>query len=405
MIVKKSSELGDVRLSQDNLNVEEGVYVLTFDARADKARSIGLRLTDESRSQDYVKEESVAITSEMSSYQVILDMNEADSKTAFEFLLGGSSRSSVTIDNVEMKRVAPPTIIDGVTKVEAEDFQSMSGVQVGEDGKSVGWIDEGDWMQYAVDVKEAGTYTVRYQVASGRDGGSVTLLSKLGNAYDGSRGMGEIPVEEADQQTSVDIAQTGGWGVWKTVTDTIYLEEGLQTLQLAAPNVNLDWMAFAPKKASGESVVMNGDFSNGLENWGSWWGDQWSGFAEGEVVHKDGQMEVIVDKTGAQSYSPQVFQENLLLENGREYTVSFDAKSTEAREINVLIGEPLSSDPWFTPFMDTKVISIGEEMTNHSFTFEMTNDTNLNGKLVFEVGKINGMSVPSTITLDNVMIE
>ncbi|MBN8210202.1 carbohydrate binding domain-containing protein [Bacillus sp. NTK071] len=402
--IKKSSKQDDVRLSQNNLNIEEGVYVLTFDAKADNARQIGLRLTDDKRLEDYVVNENISITEEMSSYQVMLDMKETDPKTVFEFLLGGSKRSNVTIDNVEMKRVAPPVTIEGVTKVEAEDFQSMSGVQLGEDGKSVGWIDAGDWMQYAVDVKEEGNYTIRYQVASGRDGGNITLLNKAGNVFDGTLGMGEIFVDQADEVTSIDVAQTGGWGNWKTVTDTIHLDKGIQTLQINAANVNFDWFVLAPEQPN-ESVVRNGDFSNGLTNWGSWWGDQWSGAAEGEVVTEDGQMKIVVSKTGDQSYSPQVFQENLFFENGRTYTVSFDAKSSVARDINLVIGEPLSTDPWFIPFMETKQISIGTEMGTHTFTFEMQKATNVNGKLVFEVGKINGASVPSTITVDNVMIK
>ncbi|MYL65243.1 family 16 glycosylhydrolase [Bacillus hwajinpoensis] len=402
--IKKSNELEDVRLSQDNLNVEEGVYVLTFDAKADEARSIGVRLTDKARSQEYVRDENISITEEMSSYQVMIDMKETDSKTVFEFLLGGSSRSSVTIDNVEMKRVAPPVTIEGVTKVEAEDFQSMSGVQIGEDGKSVGWIDEGDWMQYAVDVKKEGNYTVRYQVASGRDGANVTLLSKAGNVYDGTREMGEILVEEADQLTSIDVPQTGGWGTWKTVTNTIYLEKGLQTLQVNAANLNIDWLFFSPEQTDTETVVRNGDFSDGLTNWGSWWGDQWSGTAEGEITHEDGQMKIVVSKTGEQSYSPQVFQENLFLEEGQTYKVSFDAKATVAKDINLVIGEPLTSDPWFIPFMETKKVSIGEEIETHLFTFQMDQATSANGKIVFEVGKIDGVATPSTIVLDNVEI-
>ncbi|WLR58292.1 carbohydrate-binding protein [Guptibacillus hwajinpoensis] len=402
--IKKSNELEDVRLSQDNLNVEEGVYVLTFDAKADEARSIGVRLTDKARSQEYVRDENISITEEMSSYQVMIDMKAIDPKTVFEFLLGGSSRSSVTIDNVEMKRVAPPVTIEGVTKVEAEDFQSMSGVQIGEDGKSVGWIDEGDWMQYAVDVKEEGNYTVRYQVASGRDGANITLLSKAGNVYDGTRGMGEILVEEADQLTSMDVAQTGGWGTWKTVTDTIYLKEGLQTLQVNAANLNLDWFLLSPEQSASDTVVKNGDFSNGLTNWGSWWGDQWSGIAEGEIAHEDGEMKIVVSKTGDQSYSPQVFQENLFLEEGTTYTVSFDAKASVARDINLVIGEPLTSDPWFIPFMETKKVSIGEGIDTHSFTFQMDHASSANGKIVFEVGEIEGDATPSTIVLDNVEI-
>ena len=403
--IKKSSKQDDVRLSQDNLDIEDGVYVLTFDAKSDDARSIGLRLTDDARLKDYVKEENISITEEMSSYQVMLDMKETDPKTVFELMLGGSKRSSVTIDNVQMKRVAPPVTIEGVTKLEAEDFQSMSGVQVGEDGNSVGWIDDGDWMQYAVDVKEEGNYTIRYQVASGRDGGNITLLNKTGNVFDGTLGMGEILVDQADEVTSIAVAQTGGWGNWKTVTDTIHLNKGLQTLQINAANVNLDWFVLAPEQPENESVVRNGDFSNGLTNWGSWWGDQWSGAAEGEVVMEDGQMTIVVTKTGDQSYSPQVFQENLFFENGRTYTVSFDAKSSVARDINLVIGEPLSTDPWFIPFMDTKQISLGTEMGTYTFTFDMQKATNSNGKLVFEVGKVNGASVPSTITVDNVMIK
>ncbi|WP_273852812.1 carbohydrate binding domain-containing protein [Guptibacillus spartinae] len=402
--VKKSNELQDVRLTQDKLNVEEGVYVLTFDAKADEARSIGVRLTNEEHSHDYVSDKQISVTEEMRSYQVFLDMKEADPKTVFEFLLGGNSRTSVTIDNVEMKRVAAPVKINGVTKVEAEDFQAMSGVQVGEDGKSVGWIDEGDWMQYAVDVKEEGNYTVRYQVASGRDGANITLLSKAGNVYDGTREMGEILVEEADQSTSMDVAQTGGWGTWKTVTDTIYLKEGLQTLQVNAANLNLDWFFLSPEQSASDTVVKNGDFSNGLTNWGSWWGDQWSGIAEGEIAHEDGQMKLVVSKTGDQSYSPQVFQENLFLEEGTTYTVSFDAKASVAREINLVIGEPLTSDPWFIPFMETKKVSIGEETETHIFTFQMDQPTSVNGKIVFEVGKMDGEATPSTIVLDNVEI-
>ncbi|MCA0989302.1 carbohydrate binding domain-containing protein [Guptibacillus algicola] len=401
--VKKSSSLDDVRLTQDKLNLEQGTCVLTFDAKADEVRSIGVRVRNEDLNAELARKDDIKLTDEMKSYQLTLQLNDSDPKSVFEFLLGGQ-RSAVAIDNVQMKRVSPPVTIDGATKLEAEAFQTMSGVQVGEDGGSVGWIDEGDWMQYAVDVKEAGDYTVRYHVATDRDNGSVTLLSKAGNVYNGTRGMSEITPEDADGKTSINVARTGGWGAFKTVTDTIYLNEGIQTLQLNAPNVNVDWFSFVPENST-EGIVSNGDFAQNLAHWGTWWGDQWSGVAEGDASVVNGQLEVAISKTGAQSYSPQVFQENLVLENGKTYQVSFDAKSSIARDIKLVIGEPLSNDPWFNTFTEPKVISITEEMKTQTMEFVMNQDTNVNGKLVFELGKVNGESVPATITLDNVKIE
>ncbi|WP_270182697.1 carbohydrate binding domain-containing protein [Alkalihalobacillus sp. CinArs1] len=401
--VKKSTNLDDVRLTQDKLNLEQGTYVLTFDAKADEARSIGVRVRSEDLNTDLAREDDINVSGEMKSYQRTLQLADSDPKSTFEFLLGGE-RSAVTIDNVEIKRISAPVTIDGATRLEAETFQAMSGVQVGEDGGSVGWIDEGDWMQYAVDVKEAGDYTVRYHVATDRDNGSVTLLSKAGNVYNGTRGRGEITPENADVKTSINVARTGGWGAFKTVTDTIYLHEGIQTLQINAPNVNVDWFSFATESSTDE-IVANGDFEQGEEYWGTWWGDQWSGVAEGDASVVNGQLEVLISKTGAQSYSPQVYQENLVLEKGKTYRVSLDAESSIARDIKLVIGEPLSSDPWFNTFTEPKIISITEDMGTHTLEFVMNQDTNVNGKLVFELGMVNGESVPATITLDNVKIE
>ncbi|WP_349409245.1 carbohydrate binding domain-containing protein [Pseudalkalibacillus sp. SCS-8] len=401
--IKKSFKLEDVRLTQDKLDMEKGVYVLTFDAKSSEDRDMGVRVRNESGNANLAYEDNIALTTEMKTYQLTLRMNDSDPKSVFEFLLGGS-RSAVTIDNVKMKRVSPPVVLDGMTKIEAEDFQDMYGVQVGGDGSSVGWIDEGDWLQYAVDVKEGGTYVVHYNVASGRDGGSVTLLSKMGNIYNGTLGTGVIPLEEADERTTINVPQTGGWGTWKTFTDTIELSEGLQTLQIYAPNVNLDWITFVPESEAKDSIVKNGDFSNGDIHWATWWGDQWSGVAEGDAKVVDGKMQIDVLKTGYQPYSPQLFQENLFLEQGKTYEISFDAKSTTARPMNLQIGEPLTSDPWFIPFADTSTFFIGEEMDSYTVRFVMNHQTSMNGKLVFELGAINGESVPATITFDNVKI-
>ncbi|MDN4525066.1 carbohydrate binding domain-containing protein [Fictibacillus fluitans] len=242
--IKNAGKSADaIRLSQDKLNLEkEAAYLLTFDAKADSERNIGFRVANETRDTFYTKTTDIKLSSEMKNYQVLIHPSESQQKSVIEFLLGGN-KANVTMDNIQMKRIAAPVVLDSTHQtIEAEHYQDMFGVQSGE--SSVGWIDEGDWMQYAVDVKEAGDYTVTYRVASGRDGGSITLLTKKGNQFSGDLPAGEINVVNADDHSTIKVPQTGGWDSWQTVTSTIRLEKGIQTLQVYAPNVNLDWMKF-----------------------------------------------------------------------------------------------------------------------------------------------------------------
>ncbi|MTH54140.1 family 16 glycosylhydrolase [Bacillus mangrovi] len=242
--IKKTGSYGEaIRLSQSKLNLEkEAAYLLTFDAKAEAVRQLGFQVTNENRSAFYTKTEQIALTKEMQSYQLLVQPSESNPNSVIEFLLGGN-RAGVTIDNIRMKRLAKPAVLDAANKrIEAESYQDMFGVQSG--GTSVGWIDTGDWMQYAVDVKEAGDYKVAFAAASGRDGGTFTLLTKAGNQFTGDLPPGEIKPEQADARSEAAIPQTGGWDTWKTFETSIRLEKGIQTLQVYAPNANLDWMEF-----------------------------------------------------------------------------------------------------------------------------------------------------------------
>ncbi|MBN2001254.1 carbohydrate-binding protein [candidate division KSB1 bacterium] len=55
-------------------------------------------------------------------------------------------------------------------KIEAEEYAQMSGVQTENTsdyggGLNVGWIDDGDWMDYLINVKKAGLYDIALRVA------------------------------------------------------------------------------------------------------------------------------------------------------------------------------------------------------------------------------------------------
>lgn len=114
--------------------------------------------------------------------------------------------------------------------IEAEDYKSMYGIQTEdciEGTLNVGWIDAGDWMSYEVEVVKSGMYTVEYRVASEPGNGLLTL------GLDGT------------DLSSISIAATGGWQNWTTISETVYLSEGINTYTLFASQggFNINWFS------------------------------------------------------------------------------------------------------------------------------------------------------------------
>jgi hypothetical protein len=99
-------------------------------------------------------------------------------------------------------------------------------------GNDLGWAKAGQWFRYTVNVATAGTYTVTFTVAS-NDGATDAfhISSSAGTNLTGS----------------VNVPNTGGWETWKTVTATVTLPAGKQTLTLSQdnPEWNIYSAAFA----------------------------------------------------------------------------------------------------------------------------------------------------------------
>ncbi|NBI30307.1 carbohydrate binding domain-containing protein [Chengkuizengella marina] len=396
-----------IAISQNHLNIEENQsYIVSFDARAIEERSIEIQLTNADQTEIYMNE-SIDLSTMTQEYSKIFRMNNTtDEHALFQFLFGNHD-PGVYIDNVTMKAISPPKDVAGNIQIEAEDYVSMYGVIAENDGQTIGFIDEGDWLQYAIDVEEAGEYVISYSVASNVDTGNLTLLTKMGSAYTGELEFNdEITEAEADGVYYMDIASTGGWNNWGIVTQTVHLEEGVQTLQIASPGVNLDWFTISTESQSqGEDLIVNGTFDSVVEPTFAWWGDQWNGYAEGEASIEDGLLKVHLESLGAQPFIPQVVQEGLPFISGQTYTVSFDAKSTSPKTINVNVGRGLDAAPWFIPYVDTQQVQLNDELQTYQFTFTMNEASYDNGKIVFELGPIDGEAVAGDVYFDNLSIK
>ncbi len=118
-------------------------------------------------------------------------------------------------------------------KIEAEDYTDMYGVQTENSsdvggGLNVGWIDDGDWMDYNCQVQSNGRYVVNLRVASQSNGGTLKLL------VDGT------------EQFTHDLPVTDGWQNWTTVSNFVNLQEGSHTIRLLAEEggFNINWFEF-----------------------------------------------------------------------------------------------------------------------------------------------------------------
>lgn len=117
------------------------------------------------------------------------------------------------------------------TRIQAEDYYAMSGVQTENTsdingGLNVGWIDANDWMEYSIQVPQSGTWLLEFRVA--------------GNVADG-----QFVVSIPDTTlTTINVPFTGGWQNWRTVSANVKLKPGKKMMKLSVKKggFNINWI-------------------------------------------------------------------------------------------------------------------------------------------------------------------
>lgn len=100
---------------------------------------------------------------------------------------------------------------DGVDIEKSNDLQG--------NGYNVGWLEDGEWMQYDVEVQTTGVYEVRVRVASQPGGGNFNFVA------DGA--AVSIPFY---------VSATGGWQTWQDrVVPNVILDTSIEKLQFHVP--------------------------------------------------------------------------------------------------------------------------------------------------------------------------
>ncbi len=165
-------------------------------------------------------------------------------------------------------KVSAPAWVRLPAKIEAEKFIAQYGVQTEETsdtggGSDVGWIDNGDWMEYAIDNR---TDTLNYHISF-----------RVGSP---SGGVIRYYIDEKSAGTLL-VPNTGNWQVFQTVVKDISISAGKHYLKLVASTggFNINYLdirsittgissvseasvTFYPNPVSDELIINASDFNH-----------------------------------------------------------------------------------------------------------------------------------------------
>ena len=134
------------------------------------------------------------------------------------------------------------------------------------------------------------------------------------------------------------------------------------------------------KPAAGENLIKNGDFTRGEEGWNI---HSITSPGEATAEVKDGKVVYNITNVGNEDWNIQLKQENIALEKGCNYKMTFNAASTEARTIKLAM---LSDTYAWYGGKDIVLEKDSEQLVNVEFTMNEATDTNTT--MVISMGQI-----------------
>jgi uncharacterized protein involved in high-affinity Fe2+ transport len=125
---------------------------------------------------------------------------------------------------------------DNAYRSDGVDLETTT--DTGGGANDLGWTAAGQWFNYTVNVATAGTYTVGVRLAA-------PSAVADGLHIDNSAGT--------NLSGNINVPATGGWQTWTTVTATVTLPAGTQTLTVDQDNTgwNINYLSFTASSSGG----------------------------------------------------------------------------------------------------------------------------------------------------------
>jgi beta-glucanase (GH16 family) len=180
---------------------------------------------------------------------------------------------------------------------------------------------------------------------------------------------------------SKTMALTGTWQQYSldftaptTALASFHLDLGGHTGHYWFDDMSLTHLELTPA-----TQIQNGDFSEGDTGWT--FTTAWP--AQATATVRSGEYAVSISQGGVNVWDINVGQAGLLIEQGRRYTVSFDAYAAAPRQISALVGR--NSSPW-TVYSGSQVFTLTTTKRTYTYSFLMNHPTDNQARLGFDIG-------------------
>ncbi|GLX96161.1 family 43 glycosylhydrolase [Herbidospora sp. NBRC 101105] len=280
-----------------------------------------------------------------------------------------------TIPTINMTTAGPPQVgtLNPYVRQEAETIAWSSGVETevsSEGGMNVGFIENGDYIKVKGVAFGTGASSFTARVASGTSGGRIEV--RLGSATGTLVG-------------TCNVAGTGGWQNWSTVTCPISGATGTRDLYLRfAGNsgylFNLNWWQFTGGGGSGGNLLTNGAMEDGTTGWTSSGGSLSSAtnvahagsrslLNSGRTASWQGpHQNVTAQLTNGKSYTTSVWVRSQSGTPSAKATLTLTANGTTSY-LQLTPAQTVNTNGW-TQLTGTATVSWTGTLTNASFYVE-----------------------------------
>ncbi|MFR3868613.1 MAG: carbohydrate binding domain-containing protein [Coprococcus sp.] len=402
-----------VQLIQANVPFEKGAtYEVSFDAQASENRKMNVDVKAPDRGyQSYMKTMVPELTTEMKHFSTQFVMKaDSDVNGRLEFNMGNAGSGDIVLKNVVVRKTAEP---DPNAKEEKTILANGSCIYNGSFQEGKNHLGYWDITPEGADIKVTGLSDGRRLVTEGK---SVTisqsdLAFKEGTAYALSF--------DAYAQNGATVVATVGGNTYKVNVEAgnekkDYVVKIPATAKFTDKTVSLKIegaISLDNVKMVEDAKIKNGSFNDSLSGYEVYVDSTAKATVVVDSLKENNALDVTVDDTGADDWRIQIKQNNVLLEKGKKYKLSYEAKSTIDRKIRVVmqggeaLGWPVYSEHSDDQDANDGIVTLTSEYQKFTEEFIMTEETDAQAFLSICLGNVGGQITDQhRIVIDNISL-
>ncbi|GIW48808.1 MAG: hypothetical protein KatS3mg079_284 [Caloramator sp.] len=422
-----------ILLNQEGFRLYKDVeYVLAFDVRASEKRNIEVVIDNATYYRYFSKVVEAPKGSEMKHYEFTFKMDK-DEIANLKFLLGKTDDSvpsephDIYIDNVVLEvkynMIKNGEFAEGTNNwihfmANWEGAYSTFNVENGEAKIHIDFEGTEFWStqlaQEGLNIEKGKTYVISFDARASIDRKIQVIIEQNGGAYTKYLEPQVADLTNQMKRFTFEFTMNNETDPNAHIVFALGRIDG-NKFPLQSHDVYIDNVVLKPKQIeeinnddnnSGNddgAMIKNGEFAEGTNNWIHFMAN-WEG-AYSTFNVENGEAKIHIDFEGTEFWSTQLAQEGLKIEKGKTYVISFDARASIDRKIQVIIEQNGGA---YTKYLEPQVADLTNEMKRFTFEFTMNNETDPNAHIVFALGRIDGNKFPlqsHDVYIDNVVLE